>query len=792
MKSNLLKSWLGLLGLQVVATLLVFSDFLSGKFYFAYLDIASDSYGQIVPYAMYLARSIAREGGGGWSFQIGLGGSTTVMLGDLATLLSQSAGIGNILPARIVFYLLKILLGGAFFLLFIRYYLQRWESSVISALAYSFCGFMVINGQWDIEATAFVFYPLVLWAIVRHLRSGGIVVLPFVIATTLFFGTFFVSLGVFLVFACGAFVACSDTPRTALKSWVCRIFPLTLLGYLLAAPYLLPVIFQLMDSSRVGGGQSLIQGILSKSINVSDWALIVAQIGGIFHKDIFGVGSNYNGYFNYLEGPGFFIGVTLFLLIPQLWAGSRADKKAVVLGATAVAAYFLFPVFRYAAMGFAAPYFRISTLWVSILGLVLAAKALDQVMTQGVRLRLLALGLAIFGLLLAIVVLDTSIYTVWMPHVGKILVLAALSAAVLVLAQRGLITSQRMPFALMLVILVEVVVVARPSFVSGRELVSPKLRGYDDNTSRALAAIRAMDGGVFRIEKDYHSVSLADAMAQDYMGIKSYSLHSRGVVDFYIGAGLIPSTSPVVNYTNWLPNAGSRFMLTSLLGVKYFIAANVVEWPGFVEVSNLSGLRIYRNDMALPLGVVQTRQVTRDALAATSASNAVYATDIADAVLLNAVVLDQPIPGYGSILNTQALAQSQSFSLEDLYFAPAAELQKTGLQVDHFSSERITGHIAPTAAGILVFSIPFNAGWKLKVDGLQTPMIRANFGMLAAPVGGGRHSVELVFRTPGRHEGWLVGALALVLLVFFAFVRRSSVGTQDTRHPHGQKTKPPY
>ena len=765
MKFDLSKHWLVLLCLQVLAALLVFSEFLTGKFYFAYLDIGSDSHSLWVPQAMHLARSWTRDGFSGWSFQLGLGGPTAVMLGDLANLLSQSVGVENILPARIFVYLLKVALGGGFFLLFIRCHVARWQSAVISALAYSFCGFMVINGQWDTEATAFVFYPLVLWAIVQHLRTGGIVLLPLAIATSLFFGIFFISLGVFLVLTCVAYVACSDVPKTALKAWVGKIFPLAALGYLLAAPYLLPVMFQLMDSARASGSQSLIQGILVKSININEWSLIVAQIGGIFHKDIYGVGSNFKGYFNYLEGPGFFIGIMLFLLIPQAWAGTRADKKALVFTVVAFAAYILFPVFRYAAMGFAAPYFRVSTLWVSMLGLILAAKALDQVIVQGVKIRLLAAGLAIFGVLLAVTVLYAAEGTIWKAHVVKIATLAVLSTALLMLAHRKLVTPQRLPLALMLVVMVEVVTIARPSYVEGRAMVWPRLNAYEDKTPAALAVIRRLDGGSFRIEKDYNSVSLADAMAQDYMGIKSYSLHSRGVVDFHIGAGLIPPTSEVVNYSNWLPNAGQRYMLNSLLSVKYFITANAVDWPGFAEVGTTDGLHIYRNDMALPFGVVQTRQLTREALGRVTAMNPASANILTDAALMNAVVVDHAIPGYGGVLDIKALGQSRSLSLQDHYFAPVALLQKTGLKVDHFSSNHITGKITPTEAGILVFSIPFNTGWTLKMNGLAVPMFRANFGMLAATVGSGTHTVELSFETPGRHAGWLLGALGLCALV---------------------------
>jgi uncharacterized membrane protein YfhO len=289
-----------------------------------------------------------------------------------------------------------------------------------------------------------------------------------------------------------------------------------------------------------------------------------------------------------------------------------------------------------------------------------------------------------------------------------------------------------------------------------------------------------LDGGSFRIEKDYNSVSLADAMAQDYMGIKSYSLHSRGVVDFHIGTGLVQPSSEVVNYSNWLPNAGPRYMLNSLLGVKYFIAANAVDWPGFVEVGNANGLRIYRNDMALPFGVVQTRQVTKEALSNVTAKISASVNILTDAALINAVVVDHTIAGYGSMLDMEALGQSKSLSLEDQYFAPVAELQKTGLKVSHFSSNHITGHIAPTKAGILVFSIPFSSGWTLKVDGQPTPLFRANFGMLAATVESGQHFVELSFETPGRRAGWLLSALGLCALALIGLFRRRLAGGSRT------------
>jgi uncharacterized membrane protein YfhO len=764
MKMSAFKAWLILFGLQILVALTVFSGFISGRNYFAYLDIGSDSYAQFVPYAMNMARAMIREGFTGWSFEIGLGSQTTWMMGDTFTLLSQIQGPDGVLPLRIWVYLLKILLGGASFFLLIRCYVTRWETAVISALAYSFCGFIVINGQWDPEATVFIFYPLILWAMTIHLRHGNVIALPLVLAAALISSVFFVSIGVFLLFACGAFIVTSTEPRRVFKSCLTKGLPLSAIGYLLAAPYLFPVILQILDSSRVSGGQSLFDQIVQQSLSINDWPLILAEIGGIFHKDIFGIGSAYQGYWNYLEGPGFFIGVLLFLIIPQLWNGRTFERRALLISLLAISAYFLFPVFRYAAMGFAAPYFRVSTLWISLILLILAAKAIDQVLEKGVNAKLLAISAGAYGLLLITVAFGSKSDDIWTPHVFKILWLALLATTILLLAQRKILSARLLPAALLCVVFVEAVLISRPSYTEGRSLVSPELHAYHDGTPEALQAIRDNDKGTFRIEKTYDSVSLADSLAQDYMGIKSYFFHNRGVVDFNVGLGLIAPTSSSANFTNWLPNAGPRFMLNSLLGVKYLIAKDAVPWPGFITVSEQPNFKIYRNEMALPLGIVQNKQVTQTDFFRLSALPPAEANVRRDVAIINAVVVDKIIPEHGGIYELDDLLQAKEMLLQEKYFDPVQALQKSGLQIQRFSSNHITGIISPTGAGILVFSIPFNQGWSLRIDGKDTPMMRANFGMLAAPVPAGKQSVELRFETPGQRIGWLLGAFGVGLL----------------------------
>lgn len=769
---SLFKPWFIFLGLLTLATLIVFSSFLSGRFYFAYLDIGSDSYVQAIPYAKLLAQTTAREGFTGWSFQIGVGQPTAALLSDLFSWLAQAGGEDCVLDFRLWIYLLKLVLGGSFFYMFIFHLVTRWESAVIASLSYSFCGFMVINGQWEPEATVFVFFPLILWAVVHGKKTNNLWVLPLVLAIALVSGTFFVSVAVSLVLLGLVYIFLSNRPLDEIKYWLVKVLPLTFLGYLISLPYLLPVICQILDSSRVGGDQSMINNLLVEAFHPNSWSLILAEIGGFFHKDIFGIGNNYKGYWNYLEGPGFFIGVLMFIVIPHLWNDPKTSRKVLLLSFAFIVCYLLFPFLRFATMGFAAPYFRTSSLWVTLLLLVLAARAVDHIIDKSVDGRLLAIGIGVFAGLLAFVVYGKKGGDVWWPHVDKLLWLSLLAVTVLLLASRKILTQKTLPLALLSVVFVEIVMMARPSYVEGRVLVTPRFNAYDDGSLEALRVIRDIDKGVYRIEKTFNSLSLTDSVAQDYMGVKSYFFHSKGLVDFYTALCLIPGSSLVNNYTNWLPNMGERFMLNSLLGVKYIIAREKLQWPGFIKVGAGQNYQIYRNELAFPLGIVQSKQITQETFSKLFTLPQGLANDYRDIVMMNAVVVKDLMPAHGNLFDFDQLVSSKQVSLDDRYIKPATTLQTTGLKIQTFASNHIKGTISPGQDGILVFSIPFNQGWTLWIDGVATPMIRANFGMLAAPVFAGTHTVELRFQLPGQQTGLWLGLLGLCLMACLLLYNR--------------------
>ena len=72
--------------------------------------------------------------------------------------------------------------------------------------------------------------------------------------------------------------------------------------------------------------------------------------------------------------------------------------------------------------------------------------------------------------------------------------------------------------------------------------------------------------------------------------------------------------------------------------------------------------------------------------------------------------------------------------------------------------------------GIMIFSeVWYSEGWKAFVDGIETPIFRANYILRAIELPQGTHTVELKFKLPGRKLASLVNGVGSILLLIFLF-----------------------
>ena len=82
---------------------------------------------------------------------------------------------------------------------------------------------------------------------------------------------------------------------------------------------------------------------------------------------------------------------------------------------------------------------------------------------------------------------------------------------------------------------------------------------------------------------------------------------------------------------------------------------------------------------------------------------------------------------------------------------------------------RIEGAVRMEEAGLVYTSIPYDNGWKLKLDGKQTGITAVGGAMIAFHLEPGIHTVELEYEAPGYSLGMVISLICGVVFLVFLF-----------------------
>lgn len=94
------------------------------------------------------------------------------------------------------------------------------------------------------------------------------------------------------------------------------------------------------------------------------------------------------------------------------------------------------------------------------------------------------------------------------------------------------------------------------------------------------------------------------------------------------------------------------------------------------------------------------------------------------------------------------------------------EMKKNQMEITSFSQTNITGTIeADDESEVLMFTIPFSKGWRVKMDGKEVPTFEVLDSLLAVNVPPGKHAVQLIYRTPYLILGITISILSFLSLL---------------------------
>ncbi|EST89685.1 hypothetical protein T233_01440 [Vagococcus lutrae LBD1] len=93
------------------------------------------------------------------------------------------------------------------------------------------------------------------------------------------------------------------------------------------------------------------------------------------------------------------------------------------------------------------------------------------------------------------------------------------------------------------------------------------------------------------------------------------------------------------------------------------------------------------------------------------------------------------------------------------------DIQEKGIKDLQIMGDTITGKISTSSHSILTSSIPFTDGWRLKVDGVETPTMKVNYGFLGAEIESGEHEIELKYQSPWLMQSLLISIFSIIICI---------------------------
>ncbi len=113
---------------------------------------------------------------------------------------------------------------------------------------------------------------------------------------------------------------------------------------------------------------------------------------------------------------------------------------------------------------------------------------------------------------------------------------------------------------------------------------------------------------------------------------------------------------------------------------------------------------------------------------------------------------------------------------EDTFRAGMAQLTKNQLVVEDLGDSRLVGTVNAKQDGVLMTSIPYDAGWRVTVDGEAVETFGVSDGFLALDITTGSHTVQFTYRPRGLTVGLgitLVSLIALAVLLILSRPRKA-------------------
>jgi uncharacterized membrane protein YfhO len=761
------------IGLIIFVGTILYWNLLTQKYAYLFTDIGSDTFAQSYPHHILINNYFSTETSIGWSFSQGLGQNIYPFWTDLYNLLVEVILPKENIPTGYIWVeFLKNILCGLLFYYYLRIIQITGWVAIVGAIIIAFCGYMVLGGQWYFSSEVVV---LVIWMIALEKSMTGNEWYWFVIAVMIaaIQQPFWLYLNAILTIFYVYVRKVESVQQYNLKSIFYVYLKLCfagILGLMLSGFLFLSNIQQMLDSPR-GSGDFALSNQLStiNPFGVLSGAYYGVSLLRFFSSDILGTGDAFTniGAFNYFEAPMSYIGLLTLLLFPHFFVFATKKQRQLygtLLGLSVIT--IVFPYFRRLFWMFTGDYFRTISLFISMLFCYMSLNALKWINEQKRINYWVLIGVWVGCVVVLYYPYDKVVPVV--PAIRKIVTLLLLVYTILIIGLTKPYFSFISKLAILSIIVGELLylsnfTVNKRPLVRMDELLHEK-KMYNDYSQDAVGFInKSATEPFYRVEKDF-SIGFNDSQAQGYYGTSAYNsfnqkYHIRFLKELDRAKNELDS--------RWAKSLTDAPLLQSLVSVKYLISTSAKNsnrfWAtvGFDSLKTINGeVRVLKNRLFLPLGFSYNRYIPF-----TTFRQIKDPLQKQVALLMGVVLEDEALQHVKNLqlLTLPEIEQASHLSIAEIENNLISPLRENASVITKFTQNYIEADINLKTPRHLFYSIPYDKGWSITVDGKEQPFGLSNIGFMGTMIEAGKHHIVLQYEPPHRKTGMVMSLVGLVI-----------------------------
>ncbi len=761
----------------VLITWFIYKDFITEKFAFYFRDIGSDTVNSTLP--NFLHSNYIKKTDGSfrtWSFFKGVGEalpySWLINPLHILTLIWKF-----ITGSKFWVYFYYSVLNFSILILIFSYLYFRTldysaETSLLFALMLTFSGYFVVGGTWG-HSHVILKYIFLLFSFEQWLKKDRWIFLPIAvnfIAVNMFYlatGALFM-----LFYSLLRYYQDNQTFRGYIPL-ILKMVLVSIIGLLAGAINIFPQFHIMWNAPRVSGGSNLMRRLIEHPEQIDNYLRNITVIMRTFSSDLMGTGTNFRGWYNYLEAPLFYVGLLTLVLLPiSFFITDKKNRVPFILLFILTILIAFVPIIRHSFNFFIGNYYKGAVdFFVPFFWVYISADTFENLRNDK-RVDLLY-WIITAGFLLVVLHFPYFKDKTLINFKLKLIISVFILLYILIL---NFIGNKSLAFVFLLI-----TVVAELSYLSYISIknrdkylfteIQRDMAGYNDGTFEALDYIRKQDTSYFyRIEKDYSSgnamhSSLNDPMAQGYYGTTRYSSFAQKYyVRFLEQVGLIRKGDEA--QSRWITGVRGFPLLMTFFSVKYFLAKDLntkLRYSGYDSISTVKGIMILRNKYYIPLGFTLRHYMKEKDFASLSFFKKQQA-------LLSAAILPNTAYNFNlPRLDTLNLVPIDKFNFS-LYDTLIANISRVHLHITSFKNRRIEGDISVKQPSVMILTIPYDKGWQLEVNAKKYPYFLADEGFIGVYLPKGEYHILLEYFPPYFTLLKILTYLGIaIFLIFFGY-----------------------